>query len=41
MSEPLQPLYFAIYIIYLNLYIAVKIVFVITAALAENSYMFA
>jgi len=40
MSEPLQPIYFANYIMYLNLYVAIKIVFVITASLAENSYMF-
>lgn len=41
MSEPLQPIYFANYIIYLELYIVITIVFVVTAALAENSYMFA
>jgi hypothetical protein len=41
MSEPLQSICFADCIMYLKLYIAVKIVFVITAALAENSYMFA
>jgi hypothetical protein len=41
MSEPLQPIYFVGYITYLKLYVAITIVFVITAALAENSYMFA
>jgi hypothetical protein len=41
MSEPIQPIYFANYVMYLNLYIAVTIVLVITAALAENSNMYA